>query len=124
MHDLIFKEEAFRIIGACFEVYNELGKGYNEVVYKDALEIEFKVQKIPYSRESKFEIPYKGYILNRYYNADFVVFDKIILEVKAIEMLTISHKKQTINYLAASKLKLGILANFGEDSLKYQRIVL
>jgi GxxExxY protein len=124
MDDIIYKDESYRIIGACFEVYNELGKGHSEVVYKDALEIEFQLQNIPFSRETKFEIYFKGVKLPRSYNADFVVFDKIILEVKAIEMLISGHSKQTLNYLASSKLKLGILTNFGEDSLKYKRIVL
>lgn len=77
-----------------------------------------------YSRERKFNINYKGNILPHYYRADFVVFNKIILEIKAISTLTNSHNKQTINYLASSKLKLGVLVNFGEDSLKYKRIVL
>ncbi len=121
---LIYKEESYEIIGICMEVYNILGKGHSEVIYKDALEYEFSVNNIPYSREKKYEVQYKDIILPRRYNADFVVYDKIIFEVKAIEYLTDSHIKQTLNYLAASKLKLGLLVNFGEDSLKHKRIVL
>jgi GxxExxY protein len=101
-----------------------IGKGYNEVVYKDALEYEFKVNNIPYSREKKYVIPYKNIILPRKYKADFVVYEKIILEVKAVEHLISSHVGQTLNYLATSKLKLGLLVNFGEDSLNYKRVVL
>ena len=121
---LIYREEAYRIIGLCMEVHGILGKGHNEVVYKDALEYEFSINQIPFSREKSYEIKYKDIILPRGYNADFVIYDKIILESKAIEILTDSHVKQTLNYLAASKLKLGLLVNFGEDSLTHKRIVL
>ena len=121
---LIYREEAYRIIGLCMEVHGILGKGHNEVVYKDALEYEFSTNQIPFSREKSYKIKYKEIILPRGYNADFVVYDKIILESKAVESITNSHVKQTINYLAASKLKLGLLVNFGEDSLTHKRIVL
>jgi len=122
--EIIYKEESYKIIGCCMEVHKELGKGFNEVVYKDALEIEFQINNIPYTREKSYNIEYKGRILRRKYNPDFVVYDKIILEAKVIENLTSSHLKQTLNYLAVSKFKLGLLVNFGEDSLKYKRIVL
>ena len=122
--NLIYKEEAFKIIGICMEVHRELGKGFNETVYGDALEIEFIHNNINYSRESKYSISYKGNILPHQYKADFIIDNKIVLEIKAIECLTTSHIKQTLNYLAVSKLKLGLLINFGEDSLKYKRIVL
>ena len=121
---LIYREEAYRIIGLCMEVHGILGKGHSEVVYKDALEYEFSINQIPFSREKSYEIKYKDIILPRGYNADFVIYDKILLESKAIESLTDSHVKQTLNYLAASKLKLGLLVNFGEDSLTHKRIVL
>lgn len=106
------------------EVYNQLGKGFNEIVYKDALEIEFPFREISYSREIHFPIEYKTHQLPHYYFCDFLLFNKIILEVKAIESLTSSHVKQTMNYLAAAKLNLGSLVNFGEDSLKYKRVIL
>ncbi len=106
------------------EVHNELGKGFNEVVYGDALEIEFINNNIRYSREKKFDIRYKGNLLPHKYRADFIIDDKIVLEIKAIECLNSSHIKQTLNYLAVSKLKLGLLINFGEESLKYKRIIL
>ena len=124
MGELIYKEEAFKIIGCCMEVHRELGKGHNEVIYKDALEIEFQRQGVPFKRELEFRLIYKGVTLPHNYFADFVVLDKIILEVKAIECLIDSHVKQTLNYLAASKLRLGLLVNFGEDSLNYKRVIL
>jgi len=121
---LIYREEAYRIIGLCMEVHGVLGKGHSEVVYKDALEYELSINQVPFSREKSYEIKYKDIILPRRYNADFIVYDKIILEAKAIENFTNGHIKQTLNYLAASKLKLGLLVNFGEDSLFHKRIVL
>ncbi len=121
---LIYREEAYRIIGLCMEVHGTLGSGQSEVVYKDALEYEFSVNQIPFSQEKSYKIKYKNIILPRGYNADFVVYDKIILESKAIEGLTSSHVKQTLNYIAASKLKLGLLVNFGEESLAHKRVVL
>lgn len=121
---LIYKDEAYKIIGCCMEVHKELGKGFSEIIYGDALELEFKSQKIEYSRETKFDMYYKEIKLPHYYKADFVIENKIILEIKAIESLTNSHIRQTLNYLASSKLKLGLLVNFGEDSLSYQRVVL
>lgn len=124
MNELIYKEESYKIIGACMEVHNELGKGFSKIIYSDALEIEFNNNKIPYSREERFNITYKNNTLPHYYFADFVINNKIILELKAIEALTSSHLKQTLNYLAASKLRLGLLINFGEDGLSYKRIIL
>ena len=124
MVDLYLKEEVYKIIGLCMEVHNILGKGHTEVVYKDALEYEFQINSIPFEREKEYKIQYKDIILPRKYNADFVVFEEIIFEVKAISQLTISDTKQTLNYLASSKNKLGLLVNFGEDSVKYKRIIL
>lgn len=124
MPQLAYKEEAYKITGICMEVHNQLGKGFSEVVYADTLEIEFIDNNIEYSRESKYAINYKGNVLPHTYKADFVIESKIILETKAIQCLTDSHIKQTLNYLAVSNLKLGLLINFGEDSLKYRRIVL
>jgi GxxExxY protein len=124
MGDIIYKEESFKIIGCCMEVHRELGKGHNELIYKNALEIEFGRQGIPFTREREYKITYKGVVLPHNYFADFIVLDKIILEVKAIEQLTDPHVRQTLNYLAVSKLELGLLVNFGEDSLSYKRVVL
>jgi GxxExxY protein len=122
--EFLYKELTYKIIGCCMEVHNELGKGFNEVIYGDALEIEFNNKNINYSREKKFNVDYKGVQLKRYYKADFVIDDKIILEIKAISILTSSEIKQTLNYLAISKLKIGLLVNFGQDSLSYKRIIL
>ena len=122
--NLIYKEESYNIIGACMNVHNELGRGFSEIIYGDALEIEFKKQNIKYTREEKFSIAYQNIILPHYYIADFVINDTIILEIKAIESLNSKHIKQTLNYLAASKLKLGLLVNFGEESLTSKRVVL
>ena len=124
MSSLLYKEESYKIIGACMEVHRELGKGFSEIIYGDALEIEFKKNNITYSREERFDITYKENLLPHYYFADFVIDEKIILEIKAISELTKSHVKQTLNYLAASKLKLALLVNFGEDSLNYKRVIL
>ena len=106
------------------EVHNILGKGHSEVVYKDALEYELRINLIPFEREKIYEIEYKDIILTRKYIDDFVIYNEIIFEVKAISQLTNSDLKQTLNYLASSKNKLGLLVNFGEDSLKYKRILL
>lgn len=124
MNEIYLREEVYVIVGLCMEVHKILGKGHSEVVYKDALEYEFRENNIPFEREKEYKIHYKDIILPRRYNADFVVFDEIIFEVKAISQLSISDTKQTLNYLASSKNKLGLLVNFGEDSLKYKRIIL
>ena len=124
MEEFYFKDETFKILGLCMEVHKILGKGHSESVYGDALEYEFKLNNIPYEREKQDNIPYKDIILPRYFFSDFTVFGQIILEIKAIQTLTSGEVKQTLNYLAASKNKIGLLVNFGEDSLKYKRIIL
>ncbi len=124
MPDLYLAKQTFHIIGICMEVHKILGKGHNEIVYGDAIEYEFTRNKIPFEREKKYNITYKDIILPHHYYSDFVVFDEIILELKAIQSLSNSEIKQTLNYLAASKNKIGLLINFGEDSLKYKRIIL
>lgn len=124
MSNLLFKDESYAIIGSCMEVHKELGKGFSEIIYGDALTIEFNNKNIPFSREVLYKINYKGKTLPHFYKADFLVLNEIILEIKAIESLTSSHIKQTLNYLAAANKKLGLLVNFGEDSLTYKRIVL
>ena len=124
MSQLLYNEDIYKIIGKCMAVHRELGKGFTEIVYGDALEIEFIDNNVKYSREKKFNINYKGNLLPHKYKADFIIKDKIVLEIKAIRCLTDSHIKQTLNYLAVSKLKLGLLINFGEDSLSYKRVIL
>ena len=124
MDEFYFKEETYKIIGLCMEVHRILGKGFSEIVYKEALEYEFKKNNIPFEREKKYKIEYKDIFLTKHYNADFVVYNEVILEVKAISQLTVSDTGQTINYLACSKNKIGLVVNFGEDSLKYIRVIL
>ncbi len=123
MAEIILKEESYKIIGACMEVHKELGMGFREIVYKDALEMEFKENNIKFSREKQYDIFYKGKKLPRKYYADFVVFDSIILEVKAAITIVNPFVYQTINYLKTSGMKLGIIVNFGEKSLTYKRVV-
>jgi GxxExxY protein len=124
LDEYYLKDETYSIIGLCMEVHKVLGKGHNENVYGDALEYEFKMNNIPYEREKQYNINYKDIVLPRYYFSDFTVFGEIILELKAIQTLTSSETKQVLNYLAASKNKIGLLVNFGEDSLKYKRLIL
>lgn len=111
------------MIGICMEVHSELGMGFREIIYKDALEYEFKSNDIPYIREKQYQIKYKGVILPHVYSADFIVYDSIILEVKATSMIATNFMKQTISYLKASGLQLGIIANFGESSFVSKRVV-
>ncbi len=123
MADLIFKEESYKIVGACMEVHRELGMGFKEIVYKDALEIELKMLDFKYEREKAYKIEYKGKVLPRKFYADFVLFDSIIVEIKATPVIVNPFVYQTINYLKASGIKLGIIINFGEKSLTYKRVV-
>ncbi len=122
--DIIYKEEVYNIISCCFEVYNTLGRGFLEIVYKDALQYEFKKRNIPFERERKFEIKYKDTTLPHCYYADFVVYDNIIFEVKAQSGVIEEHYKQVINYLAVSGSKLGLIVNFGEGKLLFRRVIL
>lgn len=118
------KDLTFQIIGKCFEVHNNLGKGFLEIVYKDALEIEFKKSKIPYQREVKYSVNYKGVTLPHHFYADFVVYDDIILEVKATSGIIDEFVAQTINYLKVSQNKLGLIINFGTNRIETKRIIL
>lgn len=124
MSDLIYKEEVFKLVGFCMDIHRELGRGHDEVIYKDALVVELSRANIPFSREKKHEVVYKGVILAHHYYADFVVWDKILFEAKAVEKLNDAHVKQVLNYLAASKLRVGLLVNFGSESLEWKRIIL
>jgi GxxExxY protein len=124
MGGMFYRAEVFQLIGFCMEIHRELGKGHDEVIYKDDLVIELSRAQIPYSREKNYEVIYQGVLLPHRYYADFVVWDKILFEAKAVQALTDSHTKQVLNYLAASKLRLGLLANFGAGSLEWRRIIL
>ncbi len=124
MADILYKEESYKIVGICMEIHRTLGMGFKEAIYKDALQVEFQSNNIPFVREKQFKIEYKGIILPHRYYADFIVYNGVILEVKSASFIVDSFVAQTINYLKASELKLGIIANFGEKSFTYKRIVL
>lgn len=124
MSHIIYKEEAYEIIGKCFEVHNNLGAGFLEIVYKDALEYEFRKAGIPFEREKKYEVNYKDIVLPHNFYADFVIYDKIILEIKAASSFVDEFTAQCINYLKVSNNKLALLVNFGDSSLIHKRIVL
>ena len=109
---MIFETESFAINGAMFEVHRQLGPGLAEKVYQEALEIELKLRNIPFEREKVFKIEYKNNVLNQHYVADFVCYDKIIVELKAVDVISDIHRAQLINYLKITGLKLGLLQNF------------
>lgn len=122
--DIIYKAESFAINGAAFEVYKQLGHGFLEAVYQEALEIEFTKRGIPFEREKELTIFYDGKPLMQKYRADFVCFGKIIIELKAVAELDDSHRSQVYNYLKATNYKLGIIYNFGHyEGLQYERKV-
>jgi GxxExxY protein len=121
--DYLYERETYQIIGAMMEVHKTLGCGFLEAVYQEALAIEFEKQKIPFVKEKKLLLFYKGIQIEKFYIADFICFDKIIVELKALSALTSTHDSLMINYLKATKLKVGLLANFGERSLKYKRLI-
>ncbi len=120
---LIYKSESYKVIGACMEVHNQLGPGFLEVVYKDALEVEFTNLMIPFTREKEYTVKYKETILPHRFCADFVVYEHIILEIKAASTLNEKHQAQALNYLSVSNEKLAIIVNFGEMVLNFQRLV-
>ncbi len=124
MNDLLYKQEVFKLVVLCMEIHREMGKGHDEIIYKDAFTVELNRADIPFTREKKYEVNYKGVILPHSYYADFVVWNKILFEPKAVETLTDAHIRQVLNYLATSKLELGLLVNFGADSLEWKRVVL
>lgn len=121
---MIYKTESYDIVGTLFEVHNNLGGGFLEEVYKDALEYEFNKQKINFEREKEYLVNYKDIVLPHHFFADFVILDKIILEVKSVKEFHPKHLAQCINYLKVSGNKLCILANFRNESIEFKRIVL
>lgn len=122
--ELIFRNETYQIIGAAMEVHKILGPGFLEAVYHEAMEIELTARKIPFESHKKLKIPYKTQILKQPYEADFLVYDKIIVEIKALESLITKHHAQVLNCLKATKKKVGLLMNFGEMSLVSKRFIL
>lgn len=117
-------EETYKIIGLCMEVHRNLGSGLLEIIYKDALEIEFKENNIPFEREKEFLIEYKGKTLPHKFYADFVVNGNIILEIKTVREFSKEHIAQLINYMKISGSELGLLFNFYPSSLQYKRYIL
>lgn len=124
MKALVYANEAYQIQGALFDVYNTLGAGFLESVYQEALELELQHRNIPTTSQKELTITYKGQTLKQRYRADFVCYDKVVLELKAVQALLPEHSAQLFNYLRATGMKLGILVNFGSSSrIKIKRIV-
>ena len=125
MKELIYKEESYRIMGACFAVYKDKGCGFVEPVYQECLEIEFELQGILFIPQKPLPLAYKGRSLKQKYIADFVCYNQIIVELKAVSALADEHRSQVLNYLNATGYKLGLLINFGHHpKLEYERLVL
>ena len=123
MSQFLYEDNTYKIIGILFEVHKNLGKGFSEIVYKDALEYEFNLHEIEFEREKEYAVNYKNTFLKHKFYADFVVYDKIILEIKSCKTLDESHISQCINYLKVSNNKLALLVNFNKSSLEYKRII-
>ena len=122
--ELLYKDEAYRIVGACFEVYNEKGSGFVEPVYQECLEIELGLQGIPFVPQAELNLFYKDQPLKQKYRPDFICFGAIIVELKAVSELAEEHRAQVHNYLKATSYRLGLLVNFGHyPKLCYERIV-
>ena len=123
MTEIIYKEESYAIVGARFEVYNEKGSGFLEPVYQECLGIEFEYQQIPAIPKPSLTLSYRERIFTQVYQPDFVCFEKIIVELKAVSILTDEHRAQLLNYLHATGFELGLLVNFGHyPKLEYERI--
>ena len=113
--DLIYEEETYAIRGAIYEVYKNLGAGFLEAVYQEALEMELSARRIPFRSQAEIEIQYKGKTLNQSYRADIICYGKIILELKAVKALLLEHEAQLQNYLRATGFRLGLLINFSNS---------
>ena len=125
MTEIIFKEESYRLVGACLEVYKEKGPGFGEHVYQECLELEFVLQAIPFRPKVELSLEYKGRPLTAKFIPDFICFESIIVELKSVSELCNEHRAQVHNYLKATGFKLGILVNFGHyPKLEYERIVI
>ena len=124
MTELVYKEECYKIIGACLEVYREKGCGFLEGVYQECLEIEHEYQHIPFVPHQSLRLFYRGKELKQKFIPDFICYRRIIVEIKAVKNLTDEHRAQVINYLNATGYQLGILVNFGgHPKLEWERLV-
>lgn len=123
MEDYPYKDESYNIIGAAMAVHGALGRGFLEAVYQEALSLEFASLGIPFCQQKELDIYYRGTKLNKKYYADFVCYNRIIVELKATDSIASEHEAQLINYLRATNMKLGLLINFGEDSLHFRRFI-
>ena len=125
MQSLICADETYKIIGACFEVYKQKGCGFLEPVYQECLEIELAVQNILYEPQKELFLEYRGQRLKSTYKPDFICFDKIVVEIKAVSNLIDEHRAQLLNYLHATGLKVGLLVNFGHfPKIEHERFVI
>jgi GxxExxY protein len=124
MTEILYKDESYRIIGACFEVYKQMGSGFLEAVYQECMSLEFGEQEIPFVAQTPLELFYKARKLKQDYVPDFIGYGKIIVELKSITELTNEHRAQVHNYLKGTGFRLGLLVNFGHGpQLEWQRIV-
>ena len=122
--DLVYKDESYQIMGACFEVYKEKGSGFSEPIYQECLTCELGLQKIPHGEQVELPLKYKGRPLKQKCKPDYICYEKIILEIKAVSKLNEAHRAQVHNYLKATGFKLGLLVNFGHyPQLEWERIV-
>ena len=124
MAELLFKDEVYAIIGAAMDVYNHLGPGFSEAIYQEALELESNARKMSNKPQQEIYIDYKGTKLRQFFKADFIYYDQIIVEIKAMDRLTSREESQLLNYLKATGAPLGLLINFGADKdLEWKRMV-
>jgi GxxExxY protein len=122
--DIVFRDESYKIIGACFAVYKEKGNGFLEAVYQECLALEFSEQRIPFVGQPKLRLKYKGQDLRQSYEPDFECYGQIIVELKAVKNLADEHRAQIINYLKATGKQLGLLINFGHfPKIEHERFV-
>jgi GxxExxY protein len=125
MSDLVLPDESYAIMGACFEVFKEIGCGFLEAVYQECLEYEFTDRNIPFIAKPPLKLQFKNRQLKTFYQPDFICFDRIVVEIKAMSTLADEHSAQVLNYLNATRMPLGILVNFGHHpKLQYKRIAL
>ncbi len=123
MSDIVYKDESYKIIGACFEVYKQKGFGFTEPIYQECLAIEFDMQSIPFTEQPEIQLEYKSRKLKQFFKPDFICYEKIIVEIKALPDLIPQNQSQILNYLNATKFELAILVNFGHyPKLEYKRI--